>query len=184
MLVETFLYRVPYFGSIIMDRGECAGCGFKYRDVKLAELGEPKKILVRVEGERELRYLVVKPSTALIYIPERGYESVPGPYSPGYITTVEGILSSFLEALNIACGSPEEGGCRDHYQWLSRAINGEERFTLVMCDYEGAGKILGEGVLETGLDAECRSRHGLPAWTGWEARSGLAKGFPGPGRGD
>ena len=158
MKMETFLYNVPHFGNIILDKGECARCGFKYRDVKVAEASEPKKLIVRVRGERELRYLVVKPSTTLIYIPERGYESIPGLYSPGYITTIEGILGSFLEALNIICGESEDRGCKKHLQWLTRALKGEEQFTLVMCDYDGTGKILGENVEVENLDKECKTK--------------------------
>lgn len=161
LALETYLYKVPHFGNIIIDRGICASCGFKYRDVRVAETDKPKKIIVRVEGEQELRYLVVKPSSASILIPEKGYESIPGPYSPGYITTVEGILSSFLEAVKIACRDSDQAQCKEHAEWLSRAIEGLESFTLVMCDYEGTGKILGEKVVIKNLDRECKLRNKL-----------------------
>ena len=158
LVLETYLYKVPYFGDIVIDRGACSECGFKYRDVRVAEAGSPKKIVVKVRGEQELRYLVVKPSNASILIPERGYESVPGPYSPGYITTVEGILNGFLEALKIVCGDLNEGRCKEHATWLSRAIEGLESFTLIICDYEGAGRIIGDRVVVEDLDETCKSR--------------------------
>jgi len=159
--VKEYLYEVPYFGRILIATGKCSNCGFSYRDVRLAETTKPKKIVVKVNGEKELRYLLVKSAYAYLYIPEVGYEMVPGPASTGFISTVEGVLHRFKEALDIAC---KEGGedCERHYKWLEEAIEGKRPFTLVICDYEGASKVIGDNVVETELDEECLKKK--PEW--------------------
>ncbi len=155
--ISEYLYEVPYFGKIILSTGTCRNCGYKYSDVRLAEVSEPKKIIVRVKGDRELRYLLIKSATASVYIPEKGYKMVPGPASTGFITTVEGILHRFLEALEAICrGREDDQGCRENREWIQRAIDGREQFTLVICDPEGTSKVHGEDVEETSLDEECR----------------------------
>ncbi len=154
--VKEYLYEVPYFGKLILSEGTCRYCGYKYSDVRMADAGTPRKIIVKVKGEEELRYLLVKSAMAAIYIPERGYEMLPGPASAGFISTVEGILHRFDEALKVACRDKvEDMVCKDHERWLRRAIEGSEPFTLIICDYEGTSKVVGENVVETELDKEC-----------------------------
>lgn len=161
--LSEYLYEVPYFDKILLSTGKCTNCGFTYRDVRLAEATAPKKVYVRVKGERELRYLLVKSSYAYLSIPEKGYEMIPGPASQGFISTVEGILHRFIEALNTACkGRRDDPGCIKNKQWLNRAIEGREEFTLVICDYEGTSKIIGEGVFEEPLDKFCKDKK--PEW--------------------
>ncbi len=159
--LKEYLYEVPYFGRILISTGKCANCGFTYRDVRLAEVTRPKKIVVKVSGDRELRYLLVKSAYAYLYIPEVGYEMIPGPASTGFISTVEGVLHRFREALDIAC---KDGGeeCERHYKWIDEAIEGKRPFTLVICDYEGASKVIGENVVEEDLDEECLKKK--PEW--------------------
>jgi len=156
LTIREYLYEVPYFGKIVLGEGRCSNCGYKYSDVRVAEVSEPKKIVVRVNGEKELRYLLVKSATAAILIRERGFEMIPGPASIGFISTVEGILHRFLEAVSVICGSePESSACKENKAWLEKAIEGEEKFTLVICDYEGASKAVGEDVIEASIDEEC-----------------------------
>jgi zinc finger protein len=156
LVIKEYLYEVPYFGKIVLSEGRCSNCGYKYSDVRVAEVSEPKKIIVKVSGERELRYLLVKSAMAAVLIKEKGFEMIPGPASVGFISTVEGILHRFLEAVFVVCSSqPESVACRENKQWLERAIDGKEKFTLVICDYEGTSKVIGENVIETGIDEEC-----------------------------
>ncbi len=160
--VKEFLYEVPYFGPLLISTGKCTKCGYKHRDVRIGVTTNPKKIVVKVEGEKELRYLLVKSAYASIIIPERNYEITPGPASTGFITTVEGVLHRILEALNVVCKDSEREGCRENYEWLGRAIEGKEDFTLIICDYEGASKVLGDNVVEIPIDDFCLSKK--PEW--------------------
>jgi C4-type Zn-finger protein len=47
--------------------------------------------------------------------------------------------------------------CRDVLSWIERAINGEVEFTMVVCDFDGLSKIVGEDVIEGELDETCKS---------------------------
>ena len=164
--LRFYLYEVSYFGKILLTTGMCSNCGYRYRDVRLAEALEPKKIIVRVEGERQLRYLMVKAASAAVFIPERSYEMIPGPASVGFITTVEGILHRFREVLDVGCSAEDADKelCERERRWLERAIDGLEKFTMVICDYEGGSAVKGEPgyVEELSLDKFCEERR--PAW--------------------
>ena len=162
--LREYLYEVPYFGRLLLSSGKCSNCGYVYKDIRLAEATKPKKIIVRVNGDRELRYLLVKSAYAYLSIPEKGYEMIPGPASHGFISTVEGVLHRFMEALEVACKNKWEAdeGCKANRDWLRRAIDGKEKFTLVICDYEGASKVIGDNVTELPLDQECLDKK--PDW--------------------
>ncbi len=155
--LSEYLYEVPHFGLIILSSGTCNSCGFKYRDVRVAETTKPKQIVVRVAGEKQLRYMLVKTALTGVLIPERGYEIIPGPASTGFISTVEGILHRIMEALEVACrDAPEKREeCERHRRWLEDAIEGKEQFTLILCDFEGASKVFDEDVEEKDIGEEC-----------------------------
>ncbi len=157
--IKEYIYNTPGFGNILITVGICTSCGYKFRDVKLAEPGKPKQIIVRVESEKELRYMVLKPAYAAVIIPEQDLEMLPGPASQGFISTVEGVLYRFEEAVKIACSNIESSEqrkkCEELESWIRRAIDGLERFTLIICDYEGAGKVVGENVVEETLSGRC-----------------------------
>ena len=36
--VSVYIYEVSYFGKILITSGVCTSCGYRYRDVRLAEL--------------------------------------------------------------------------------------------------------------------------------------------------
>ncbi|GAB6148340.1 ZPR1 zinc finger domain-containing protein [Stetteria hydrogenophila] len=156
--LSVYLYEVPYFDQILVSVGTCKSCGFKYRDVGLAKATKPKEIVVKVQGEEELRYLLVKPAGTGIIIPEQGYEIRPGPADTGFISTVEGILHRIMEALEVACKGVEDGSgeCERHRRWLQEAIDGKRSFTLILCDYTGMAKVLGKKVEEREMGEECK----------------------------
>ncbi len=164
--IDVYMYEVSYFGKILLSTGKCSYCGYRYRDVRLAEAREPRRITVRVEGDRQLRYLLIKSAAATVLISEREYEMVPGPASVGFITTVEGILHRFREVLSVACASEDADRevCEREKEWIDRAIEGLEPFTLVICDYEGGSAVRGETgyVVEEPLDEECIRK--MPEW--------------------
>ncbi len=160
--VEEYIYKVPVFDYITLTVGYCRNCGYKFRDVRLAEQTEPKKIAVKVEGEEELRYLVARSPLSAIVIPEVGLEMIPARASLGFITTVEGVLWRFHEVAKPLCGTLEDeerrARCLEALSWIERAIEGKEKFTLVICDYDGKSRVVGDRVEVGGLDEECRSK--------------------------
>ncbi|GBF08499.1 zinc-finger protein ZPR1 homolog [Aeropyrum pernix] len=164
MKLSEYLYSVPYFNNIVISVGECRNCGYRYRDVRLAEATEPKKIVVAVRGEKQLRYLLAKSPLSAVYIPEMDLEMVPGVASVGFITAVEGILHRFHEVAQVAC---KEGvveaedleKCRSVIRWLEEAIEGRRAFTLIICDFDGLSRVIGEHpyVVEEAIDERCQA---------------------------
>ena len=144
--VGIYLYDVPYFGEVILETGRCESCGFRWTDVTLAEAGKGKRLRLRVKGDRELRALVVKSSSATIIMPELGVEIRPGPAAVGYITTVEGIVRKVLEHVPSECFN-EGSECHDVVKMLEDAADGRMKFTLILEDPMGRSGIKGEGVI-------------------------------------
>ncbi len=143
--VMIYVYEVPLFGNIMIETGVCSKCGFRKTDISLAEVSKPKRIILKVEGEKELNALVLKSSTALIRIPELGIEIAPGPAAPGYITTVEGILHKILEHIPAECFD-ERSQCHSKVMEIKEAIEGKRRFTLIIEDPYGRSGIRGTDV--------------------------------------
>jgi len=143
--VVIHTYEVPYFGEIIIETGVCSKCGFRKCDVSIAEAGTPKRIVVRVENEKDLNVLVLKSSTAIIKIPELGIEITPGPAAQGYITTIEGILHNVLEYIPIECFD-EKSYCYSKVKEINEAIEGRRRFTLIIEDYYGKSMVRGNNI--------------------------------------
>lgn len=143
--VGIYLYDVPHFGEVILETGRCQSCGYRWTDVTVAEAGSGRRLRLRVKGDKELRALVVKSSSATVIIPELGVEIRPGPAAVGYITTVEGIVRRVLEHVPSECFN-EGSGCHDVIKMLEDAANGKIGFTLILEDPMGRSGIKGEGV--------------------------------------
>jgi len=159
--LEEYVYRIPIFGPVIIAVGKCRACGYSFRDVRLAEQTDPKKITVKVEGEEELRYLVARSPLSAVIIPEAGLELVPAAASTGFITTVEGLLWRFHEVAKPLCDNlqgEKREECLKALKWIERAIEGKERFTLIICDYDGKSRVVGDKVREEPLDDFCKSK--------------------------
>ncbi|WP_317896452.1 ZPR1 zinc finger domain-containing protein [Pyrofollis japonicus] len=142
--ITDYLYDLPLVGKIILTTGKCEKCGYKYNDVRLAEAKPPQRIILKVEDEDDLNALVVRASSASIIIPEKGLEMHPGPASQGFITTVEGLLERFREAIELACKDPEASKekCNELLEWIKRAKEGQEDFTVIIEDPEGVSTIV------------------------------------------
>ncbi len=141
--IEEYLYEVPHVGKVILASGKCSSCGYKFSDVRLFEAKKPGKIIYRVESPEDLNALVVRSASASILIPELGLRMVPGPASEGFITTVEGVLDRFLEALHAACADPsaDKKACKEMEEKINAAKEGRIKFTLVIVDPEGVSEV-------------------------------------------
>lgn len=144
--ITDYLYDVPHIGKVIISHGECSSCGYRFTDVRLYESRSPGKIIMPVEGPDDLNALVVKSSSASVLIPELGLSMTPGPASEGFITTVEGILERFLEALHAACSEPDANkeACRRAEEEIEAAKRGKRSFTLVIVDPEGVSAVISD----------------------------------------
>lgn len=126
-----------------MVSSKCASCGFNHTDVIELEDRGHKEAKIVVDGKK-LNQIVVRSSSCRVEIPEAGLELQPGPFSNGFITTVEGVLERFEVAVRRAMPESAEGiQRRDNLiQWIQRAKNGQERFTLILEDPRGVSGII------------------------------------------
>ncbi len=145
LVIEDYLYDIPEIGKVILSTGKCGACGYRYNDVRVAEAKEPRKIIYRVEELEDLNALVIRASTATIKIPEIGAEMKPGPAAQGFITTVEGVLHMFRDVLEFLCRDRKDQVCIEKLEWFNRAIDGKEKFTLIVEDPDGVSAIKGKG---------------------------------------
>ena len=135
--------RIPYFGKVIISTSFCRSCGFRHTDIHEMEEREPATFVLRADSPEKLNYYVVRSSTGRVEIPEIGMELAPGPYSQGFITTVEGVLHRFLEVLPLF---PEHERVRYVGDFLKKALEGRQPFTLILEDPRGLSRIIGEEV--------------------------------------
>jgi len=144
--IEDYLYDMPVVGKVILSSGKCSNCNYKFNDVRLAEAHEPRKIILHVERPEDLNALVVRSSSASIVIPELEMSMTPGPASEGFITTVEGVLERFLEAIDVACADPDadRSACERARRTIEEAKEGKRKFTLVIVDPEGVSAIVSD----------------------------------------
>jgi zinc finger protein len=99
MTMNQTEYVVDHFGSVLMAVSVCQECGYKHTDVLTLEKREPVAITARIRTIEDLNIHVIKSGTATISIPEFGATIIPGPYSEGYISNVEGVLERVEDAL-------------------------------------------------------------------------------------
>lgn len=142
---EVYIYDVPHFGNVILESGRCESCGFRWADVTVAEAGRGRRLRLKVRGDKELRAIVVKSSSATVIMPELGVEIRPGPAAVGYITTVEGLVRKVLEHVPSECFD-EGSECYGVVKLLEDAASGRAEFTLVLEDPAGRSGIRGEGI--------------------------------------
>ncbi|MCS7128374.1 MAG: ZPR1 zinc finger domain-containing protein [Desulfurococcaceae archaeon] len=141
---SEYIYNIPIVGEVILTSCKCYECGFKHIDVRLIEVGEPRKVLLKVTELEDLNSIVIRSSTASIVIPELGVEVTPGPASMGYITTVEGIVLDALDKTKFICESthPTPSGCSQRIELMEKASRGELPITLILIDPEGVSTIV------------------------------------------
>lgn len=141
LTISMYAVETRFFGKVVIESGKCSKCGFLYRDVYLAEYGEPKKFEVKVLPGKAGDYLLIKSSSATVIIPELGIEITPGPAAQGYITTARGILENVYELLNRLCQEVDEE-CSKKLDEVSKAIEGEVGFTLIVEDPLGRSSVV------------------------------------------
>ena len=138
---------LPHFGRAVLIVSRCTSCGYNHTDVMELEDKGHRVLTLDVDTGDKLNYLVVRSSSCRVEIPESGLELTPGPFSNGFITTVEGVLDRFETAASRAIPESGEGERRKDavLEWIRRAKGGNERFTLVLEDPRGVSGIIPPG---------------------------------------
>jgi len=133
-------YNVDHFGSILFSVTSCKKCGYKHTDIFSLEKREPVLLKTKIDSIEDLDIKVIKSGTTTIRIPEFGAKITPGPYSEGFITNVEGVLSKVEDALTFMLSSAEGKRLKKGANILKQmrlARESKPHFTLILEDSFG-----------------------------------------------
>ncbi len=136
--------ELPHFGRAVIVTSKCSSCGYTHTDVMELEDRGKKVERLRVDSPEKLNYVVVRSSSGRVRIPELELEIHPGPFSNGFITTVEGVLDRFEDATKkFQPESEEERRLKEQaLDEIRRAKEGKLTFTLEIEDPRGVSGIL------------------------------------------
>ncbi|MGB9827548.1 ZPR1 zinc finger domain-containing protein [Thermosphaera chiliense] len=143
-LVEDYIHNVPYYGDILISVLTCDKCGFRKRDIGVLSISEPRKIIYKVEKPGDERALLIRAGGSRVLIPEFNIEISPGPFSQGFITTIEGLIMDLIEKTSFLCESRGENDseCDRVLDLLNKAKDGLVEYTVIIEDYPGRSDIV------------------------------------------
>lgn len=155
-LLSGYIINLPLIGRVILSSGKCESCGYNYKDYRLAEIQEPRRLKLSVNSLEDLNSIVVRAGTASIKIPELGIVISPGPHSQGFITTVEGILVKVKSVMMMLRNdsSVNKERWNNKLDLLNKAMGGLIRFTLIIDDPEGVSVIISDKVVKEQIYGE------------------------------
>ncbi len=135
---------LPHFGRAVIMTSKCSSCGYTHTDVIELEDKGHKVLELKVDSPEKLNYVVVRSSSASLRIPELDLELHPGPFSNGFITTVEGVLDRFEDATKKWNPSTEEERVlrEKALKEIADAKEGKIPFTVVLEDPRGVSGII------------------------------------------
>jgi zinc finger protein len=102
-------------------------------------------LTAKIKSLEDLNIRVIKSGTATLSIPEFRATISPGPYSEGYISNVEGILSKIEDALTFMLSTAKGQRLKKGEMMLKKirsARDSKPRFTLVIKDPLGNSAIV------------------------------------------
>ena len=138
-------YEVEEFGSVLFTVTTCQNCGYRHTDVTTLSAHEPIILAAKITSLEDLNMRVIKSGTATVSIPEFGATVTPGPYSEGYISNVEGVLTKIEDALIFMVSSAKGKRLQRGERMLTRMRTAKERkpnFTFVLKDPFGNSALI------------------------------------------
>ena len=145
MLTSQTEYEVEHFGSVLLSVAACQRCGYRHSDVIALTNREAIALSAKISSLEDLNMRVIKSGTATIKIPEFGATITPGPYSEGYISNVEGLLSKIEDALTFMLSTAKGRRLKKGERMLKKmqiARDSKPRFTLIIKDPLGNSAIV------------------------------------------
>jgi zinc finger protein len=125
------------FGSVLLTVTTCQNCGYRHTDVTTLVTHEPIVLSAKITSLEDLNMRVIKSGTATVSIPELGATVTPGPYSEGYISNIEGVLTKIEDALILMLSSAKGKSLQRGERMLKRIRAAKEQkpsFTFVLKD--------------------------------------------------
>ncbi|KAB2101406.1 Zinc finger protein [Alternaria gaisen] len=139
------MVNIPHFKQVVLMSTVCDHCGYRSNEVKtggeVPELG--RRITVTVDSKEDLSRDILKAESCAMSCLELNLSVEPGTLG-GRFTTIEGLLTQVRDDLKSSIFDAGDGGdsmdSESKQKWntffhnLSAAINGEDKFTLVLED--------------------------------------------------
>lgn len=145
VLTSQTEYEVEHFGAVLLTVATCQRCGYRHSDVMALTNRQPLALTAKITSLEDLNIRVIKSGTATVSIPEFRATITPGPYSEGYISNVEGILSKIEDALTFMVSTAKGQRLKKGEMMLKkirRARDSTPRFTLLIRDPLGNSAIV------------------------------------------
>jgi zinc finger protein len=145
----TYSTEIPIEGRITIQTYVCHKCLYKHNSIFYEDRENPKRITMKISEPHDMNVLVYRSPNAVLAIPEIKAEIAPGEESSGELTTVEGILLTISEKLDLMFDA-ESQEFKNIRQTLDLAIDSRAEITLIIEDWTGKSKIESEkAVTET-----------------------------------
>ena len=146
--------NIPHFGKIYLFSMSCSDCKYTKTDVESAEVNDPCKYEIEIDGEKDMSIKIVKSSTATVKIPHVG-SMEPGVDSEGFITNVEGLINRFVEIIKSSAESEEDKSARKKAKNLLKKLNkvvwGQEMLKIIIEDPAGNSAVISEKAKKSSL---------------------------------
>ncbi|KAJ2003143.1 nucleolar zinc-finger protein [Coemansia thaxteri] len=100
-MTKLLLTRVPHFKSIIIMSFECPHCGLKNNEIQSGEAVQEKGHIyeLRCTSKADLNRQIVRNNTASVSFPD--WDFTAPPTTTSRLTTVEGLISHFIDDLSM-----------------------------------------------------------------------------------
>lgn len=139
------MVNIPHFKQVVLMSTVCEHCGYRSNEVKTG--GEVpakgRRITVAINTKEDLSRDILKAESCALSCPEINLSVEPGTLG-GRFTTIEGLLTQVRDDLKSSIFDAGEGGdsmeSATKQKWstffaqLDSAINGEQKFTIVLQD--------------------------------------------------
>lgn len=133
---------IPYEGRIVINTYVCHNCMYKNPQVYSEDQQKKEKITFRITEPDDLNVLVYRSPKASIKIPELDAEILPGDDARGDLTTIEGILLTIYDRLDLFLGDPEsEVKINKIRERLSNVKESSMGLTVIVEDESGMSRI-------------------------------------------
>ncbi|KZM21798.1 nucleolar zinc-finger protein [Ascochyta rabiei] len=139
------MVNIPHFKQVVLMSTVCEHCGYRSNEVKTGgEVPEKgRRITVEIQNSADMSRDILKAESCAMSCPELNLSVEPGTLG-GRFTTVEGLLTQVRDDLRSSIFDVGDGGdsmdstskskWNVFFEQLSSAIDGHEKFTLILED--------------------------------------------------
>lgn len=131
--------NIPYEGNINIQTYYCTECYYKHTNIYPEKDDRPRTITFTTERQEDLSIVVYRSPGGIVRIPEIDVDIYPGDESPGEITTVEGILLTVKDKMEMFIEDSEDRVVADRsLEFLNNILSGRtSAVTVVIEDPSG-----------------------------------------------